>query len=253
MPLTDGDPGTTDTWSEDLSRDFQDFGECLVPDRQRQRHIMAEILAHGLSAGDFGAQPLVVELACGDGTLAAHLLDRLPTARFLALDGSEAMRAESAQSLTRHAGRAEIATFALEDPSWAEGLRAAACVSSLAIHHLDGPGKQALFETVGRTLLPGGVFVVADLVKPATAAGWHIAADLWDQAVREREQDLGTPGAHAYFRDTGWNFYEQPQPDPVDRPSTIFEQLLWLEASGFRDVDVYWMHAGHAIFAGLKK
>ena len=49
-------------------------------------------------------------------------------------------------------------------------------VSSLAIHHLDGPGKAALFADVARALAPGGVFVVADLIEPTSEAGRRVAA-----------------------------------------------------------------------------
>ncbi len=41
-------------------------------------------------------------------------------------------------------------------------------------------------------------------------------------------------------------------PDPIDKPSRLFEQLIWLEQAGFLDVDVHWMKAGHAIFGGRK-
>lgn len=41
-------------------------------------------------------------------------------------------------------------------------------------------------------------------------------------------------------------------PDPVDKPSRLMDQLLWLEQAGWRDVDVYWMRAGHAMFGGRK-
>jgi len=35
-----------------------------------------------------------------------------------------------------------------------------------------------------------------------------------------------------------------------DQPSSITEQLRWLEQVGFQAVDVYWMQAGHVIFGG---
>jgi hypothetical protein len=44
--------------------------------------------------------------------------------------------------------------------------------------------------------------------------------------------------------------YRYFDPDDIDRPSRLFDQLKWLERAGFVDVDVYWMQAGHAIFGG---
>ena len=43
-------------------------------------------------------------------------------------------------------------------------------VSALAIHHLDGPAKQALFAGVHARLRAGGRFVMADVVVPDDAA-----------------------------------------------------------------------------------
>ena len=48
--------------------------------------------------------------------------------------------------------------FDLADMEWRNGLAGARVVySSLAIHHLDGPGKRRLFKDVYRMLEKGGV------------------------------------------------------------------------------------------------
>jgi hypothetical protein len=46
--------------------------------------------------------------------------------------------------------------------------------------------------------------------------------------------------------------YRYFDPDDIDKPSRLLDQLKWLEQAGFADVDVYWMLAGHAIFGGRK-
>jgi tRNA (cmo5U34)-methyltransferase len=100
-------------------------------------------------------------------------------------------------------------------------------------------------------LAPNGVLLIADLVQPASAAGINVAAQTWDEAVRGRALELdGNEDAFAYFRRTEWNYYEFP--DEFDKPSPLFHHLKWLEQAGFRDVDAYWMKAGHAIYGGRK-
>jgi tRNA (cmo5U34)-methyltransferase len=42
--------------------------------------------------------------------------------------------------------------------------------SALAIHHLDGPGKRRLFESIAAALSLGGRFVMADVVVPEDPA-----------------------------------------------------------------------------------
>ena len=46
--------------------------------------------------------------------------------------------------------------------------------------------------------------------------------------------------------------YRYFDPEDIDHPSRLFDQLKWLEQAGFADVDVYWMLAGHALFGGRK-
>ena len=100
---------------------------------------------------------------------------------------------------------------------------------------------------------PGGVFVLADLVAPVRAPGVGIAARSWDEAVRQRALRLdGTLDAFDRFRWQNWNFFADPDPDPMDQPSTLIDQMKWLEAAGFESVDVHWMRAGHAVLSAVK-
>ena len=45
---------------------------------------------------------------------------------------------------------------------------------------------QVLFHDFCAILAPGGAFAIADTVEPAHPLGWELAADAWDEAVRER-------------------------------------------------------------------
>ena len=121
--------------------------------------------------------------------------------------------------------------------------------SSLTIHHLDGPQKQQLFRDVHRMLAPGGVFIIADIVQPVGAESIKAAAAGWDESVRERALKLdGDTAVYEKFRQTEWNIFIYP--DPMDKPSPLLDQLIWLAEAGFTEVDVYWMQAGHAIYGG---
>jgi tRNA (cmo5U34)-methyltransferase len=46
--------------------------------------------------------------------------------------------------------------------------------------------------------------------------------------------------------------YRYFNPQDIDQPARLYDQLRWLEQAGFCDVDVFWMQAGHAIFGGRK-
>ena len=241
------DAAAEHAWDEQDSQAFIDYGRYFVPEREEQIKIICELVEGR------GASLSIVELCCGEGLLARALLERFPGSTVRAYDGSPQMLARARERLAQFADRFVAAQFDLAAHDWraAETQAADACVSSLAIHHLDGAQKQELFRDVYSMLAPGGVFVIADVVEPAHARGLAVAARAWDDAVRERALELdGHAAAFEFFERDGWNLYRHP--DPLDKPSRLFEQLRWLDAAGFADVDVHWLKAGHAIYGGHK-
>jgi tRNA (cmo5U34)-methyltransferase len=237
----------TPGWDEHDSHDFIDLGRFFVPDREEQ---IAAVLDMIPDPGD----GLLVDLCCGEGLLSRALLERFPRARVIAMDLSPAMLEHARAALAAYGERFTARPFDLADRSWRsfpEPVRA--FVSSLAVHHLDGAGKRELFLDLAAALAPGGAVVIADLVKPATRASHQLAARAWDDAVRRRSLELaGHLGPYEKFRDERWNLYADPEPDPIDQPSPLLDQLRWLEAAGLTGVDVYWMKAGHAVFGGVR-
>ena len=233
-------------WDEASSRDFIDLGRFFVPEREEQ---IAAVLGLIPDPGD----GLLVDLCCGEGLLSRALLERFPRARVLALDLSPAMLAQARATCAAHASRFDTRPFDLGDRSWRafpEPVRA--FVSSLAIHHLDGPAKRLLYGDLAAALAPGGALVIADLVQPATPAAQALAAKAWDDAVRRRSLELsGNLGPYEKFREMSWNLWAEPEPDPIDHPSTLLDQLRWLEEAGLNGVDVCWLKAGHAVFGGV--
>ncbi len=237
------------TWSEENSATFLDIGRYAVPEREVQIDTICGLIAAQ------GEPRSILELCCGGGLLAKALLERFPAARLLALDGSpkmlEATRAAVGEVL---AARLETRLFDLASDDWRQAEAAPqAVVSSLAIHHLDGPGKARLFAGVLRMLAPGGLFLVADMMLPAGEGATRWAARAWDDEARRRALEFdGDLAGFERFRDDGWNYFSDPEPDPIDQPSTLYDQLSWLREAGFAEVDVFWMKAGHAVFGGRK-
>lgn len=237
------------SWTEADSEYFIDVGRYFVPDREVQIDTICDLIPDVIE----GAH--VVELCCGEGLLSRALLERLPGATVHAFDGSAAMLAKASTALASFGGRFDPRPFDIFDAGWRKfPWRPHAVVSSLAIHHLDGPQKRQLYEDVARALAPGGVFVIADLVEPTTPEGRGVAAKAWDDAVRAQALALdGDLAAFERFLADNWNYYSDPDPDPVDKPSPLYAQLGWLEAAGLKDADVHWLKAGHAIFSARKR
>ena len=235
-------------WTEKISRHFIDYGAYFVPERETQIDTICSVIP---PAPD-GA--VIVEICCGEGLLCDALARRFPRAEIHALDASQTMLA-SARARLEAAGVAHrTAMIDIVDSGWREfGAPVHAFVSSLAVHHLDGPAKARLFKDLAAALAPGGVIVICDLVEAQREAGLALWKRHWDDGVRERSLDIdGNEEMLDFFRDDGWNYYADPDADPADMPSSLFDQMLWMADAGMTGIDVHWLRAGHAIFSGMK-
>jgi len=236
---------TTPGWSEENSRAYIDLARYYVPDRDEQTRVLCRLVP--ATPGPFQ----VLELACGPGLLAGAVLERFPACTVTGLDGSELMLETARRRLAGYGSRFRPARFDLASADWRAGAPAyQAVLSSLAIHHLDDAGKAVLFRDVYSMLLPGGAFLIADILRPAGPLGGEYAADAYDEIVRRQSLEIdGDEHVFEQFERDQWNLFRYPD-DPIDKPSRLFDQLRWLEQAGFARVDVFWMRAGHAIFGG---
>lgn len=239
----------SERWTEEDSREFADRGDIFVPIRDVQIRTLCDLIP-----GEPDENFNVVELAAGDGTLAKAVLQRFPKCRYLALDGSEVMREKLRQVLSSFGDRVTIGHFDLEKFDWLDEIsEPTRCVlASLVVHHIPGEDKRRLFSEIAGKLDAGGALLLADIVEPATPRIRNLFAQQWYDAVRKQSvEKTGDIEAYEFFRDDEWNFYDDDEPDPYERPSRLMDQLEWLKQVGFRIVDVFWMHAGHAIYGGF--
>jgi tRNA (cmo5U34)-methyltransferase len=249
--VTHDQAAVSPSWSESESERFITLGRIYTP---RREEILESFL--DLIPGNLGDSFIGVELGTGAGWLSEGILRRLPRARMIGLDGSEAMRQTTARLLAPFGDRAEVRPFRLEEPAWRAALPAHInlVVSSLVIHHLDGDGKRRLFVDLFSRLSPGGALLICDVVKPANDEGRRTMANAWDEEVRRNSLEIiGDLSAYDEFVTDRWNMYAHPESeDDIDHPSTLVEQLTWLAEAGFVGIDAWWVRAGHALFGGYK-
>ncbi len=235
-------------WQEEDSERFIERGDIITPSRAEQLRMVT-----GLIPAESEQEFLAVDLACGAGSLSGAVLGRLPRSRVLALDGSATMLMEARRRLGAFGERVEFGEFDLFDDAWLDRLPASPLcfLSSLAIHHLDADQKKRFFGRLYERLLPGGALLVIDVVEPANQHASTAYGDAWDAAVREQSiATTGDLGAYQSFA-AGWNHYRSPDIE-FDKPSGLFEQLQWLQEIGFRQVDCFWLRAGHALYGGYR-
>ena len=152
----------------------------------------------------------ILELGIGTGETTRRVLSRHPDAELTAIDSSVEMleRARAAYP------QADLRRSRLEDrlPAGPFDL----VVTALAVHHLDGPGKRGLFRRVADVLLPGGCFVLADVVVP------------------ERPEDVVTPIDGV-----------------MDLPDRVDDQLEWLRDAGL-EADLAWQEKDLAVLRATR-
>ena len=234
-------------WTEEDSALYRELSAVAVPRREEQLAALVALLPFGRDEA-FG----VVELGCGEGVLAAAVMDAYPRARVLGLDGSASMLREASTRLERLGERARLAKFDLGSSEWRGRMAGAdAVVSSLALHHLSGEGKKKLFEDAARETSERAALLVADVVEPRRDEAWRYYADVYDLVaeLRSREQ-TGSGDLYKRLVEEEWNFFRFP--DPGETPSPLFAQLAWLREAGFESVDCFWLLAGHAVYGGYK-
>ncbi len=234
-------------WGEEESKVFVEFGQAMVPGREEIERTILELIPAESDEPFLG-----VEIGTGAGWLSAAVLHEFPKARILGFDGSTEMLRTVTELLSPYGDRAELRRFRLEEPSWIKGLSTARLfLSSLVFHHLDGSGKRELFVRIFDRLEPGGALLFADVMEPCNERARRHFAAAWEEEIRRRSVKIhGDERAHEFFVSERWNIYEHP--DPMDKPSTLPEQLRWMEEAGFEEVDVFWARAGHALLGGYR-
>jgi tRNA (cmo5U34)-methyltransferase len=235
-------------WSAENSAVYRQLASVAVPGREEQVATLLSLLPFGRAEAFH-----VVELGSGEGMLSQAILETFPATTVLALDGEESMRQATAARLQPYGERARVAAFAIESILWYSELCSAdVVVSSLCVHHLTGHGKRDLFTMVHDCISARGCLLIADLVLPQRLEARELFAATWDRSAEERSRaQTGAATLYDLFVREHWNYYRYP--DPFDQPSSLFNQLRWLDEAGFAAVDCFWMQAGHALYGGYRE
>ena len=166
-----------------------------------------ELQEETVRASEGVAASRILELGTGTGETTKRMLSAHRGAAFIGIDRSDVMLAIARKTLPE----ADLRVQRLEDslPAGPFDL----VFSALAVHHLDANGKQDLFGRVAASLVPGGRFVLADVIVPADPASPRI-----------------------------------PLSPDFDRPDRLDDQLTWLAAAGF-SAQTTWMADDLAVIA----
>ena len=189
----------------------------------------------------------ILDLGCGDGVISELLLERFPKAYVVGLDSSSPMLEAARLRLSRFGGRFTLFNHDLRDtqqPLLEVGAFDAA-IGVQSVHHLNSAEKKALFQWVSLSLRDGGLFLLADRIRLASAPLFAYQLRLWDRLQKLAGAEPASDGYS--YTDHLANCATRG-----DFPDGVEDQLRWMRAAGFGEVDEFYRHAERAVFGGLK-
>ena len=234
--------------------------EFYLADREERFAVIADVVE-----AVCGAEPLVVDLGVGPGSLAIRLLDRLSGARVVGID-ADPLLLGLARSAHRNRHGLRLVDHDLRMPGWLDALRLDrapdAFVSTTALHWLTSAELAELYTACARALRPGGVLVNGDHLHDGPA---RPVLDSVTRVVRERRSArVGTP------RDEDWQaWWDAARQAPeladltamrgqhgveheVDVAATFDDHVAALRRAGFAEAGTVWQHGDDRVLVAVR-
>ena len=229
-----------------VARTYLQGVRSAIPLAAEQVEIMLRLVrARGLPVRRF------LDLGCGDGFLAAPLLDAWPDAFGVLADFSDTMLDAARERFAERPDRVAIVEADYGEPGWVEALGERrvfdAIVSGFSIHHQPDERKRTLYQELFDLLAPGGIFLNVEHVSSPTP---------W---IEEQFDELLIDAFFAYHSSIGAKTRAEVAEEFVkrdDKDANILApvelQCNWLREIGFQDVDCYLKIFELAVFGGRK-
>ena len=225
-----------------------------VPLAQSQLDVMMRVIAGPEEDQALGERPVhnFLDLGCGDGILAAAILEKYPRAKGTLVDFSTSMLQAALSNLQDYSRSLHVSSADYTDPAWFDIISAHApfdvVVSGFSIHHQPDSIKRQVYTDIFDLLMPGGIFVNIEHVSSATPRIEAIYDDyfidtLWASQLTDGDGQTRNQVAAAYH-------------DREDKQANILapveSQCAWLREIGFDDVDCYFRVFELAVFGGRR-
>lgn len=248
-----------------LVRAWDDQQAAYIAGRESRFTAITDVI--GLACG---TEPLVVDLACGPGSLSARVLQALPGARVIAVDFDPLLLDLAAKTVAvEHGDRVRLVEADLADEAWSDALTDAlagetvsAFVSTTALHWLSPDTLLRVYTAAAKLLPRNGLLLngdhfrfdgrqptlkrLADVHDTATQARTHAAGALtWDQWWAAAAARDGA-GSLATLREGRFAHRTAP-------PSTAVDfHLAALAQAGFSEVGTVWQILDDYVVLGVK-
>ncbi|MGW1185000.1 methyltransferase domain-containing protein [Streptomyces drozdowiczii] len=257
-------PSSTDWQQWQTSWDRQQ--EWYMPDREERFRVMTDAVE-----AVAGRAPVVLDLACGTGSITDRVLRRFPDARTVCVDIDPALLT-IARGHFAGDSRVTFVEADLTAPDWTSRLPHRsfdAVVTATALHWLDTEPLRRLYGTLAGLLREGGVFLNADHMYDESAPRLNAAMDALLTGRREQRRREGAldwadwwgrvaddpalaDAAARRFALLGDPRDPRPAGAHADRPTATGWHLGTLREQGFSEACRLWCSASDALVAAMR-
>jgi ubiquinone/menaquinone biosynthesis C-methylase UbiE len=238
---------TAEVWkSPELAKMYLNSVRGAIPMAKEQIHVMMKLIEMtGREVRSF------LDLGCGDGILAASILQMFPKAKGVLLDFSSPMIQAAEKKLKSFSGNLDFVTFDYASPRWVELVSPPfdLVVSGFSIHHQPDNRKRRIYSEVYKLLQHGGMFINMEHVLPKSP--W--AHEVFNETFVDSIYELKTRQGEKFTRSkVAKEYYNRPDKE-ANILAPVEKQCEWLRKIGFKDVDCYFKILELAIFGGRKE
>jgi trans-aconitate methyltransferase len=227
------------------------------PERHNGLAALVECASIAKDAGQ-----LIVDLACGTGSVTARVLARYPDVRLLGLDRDPVLLAV-AGAVFRDEQRVSFHRAELSDATWSGSIAEPprAVLTAAAVHWLDEAVVRNLYQQLASLLPIGGVFANLDWF-PVDAPS---LASFSERVVRDRETKQLADGAGMSWSDWWSELARQDELRDVfaerdalqlRRSAEFIRPAAWhqreLSKAGFTETAVLWRSFSSAVLVALR-
>jgi tRNA (cmo5U34)-methyltransferase len=205
---------------------------------------------------------IIIDLGAGSGIFLDRILSKQKNVKCYWVDYSDDFLTVARKRLSKYGRKVEYILSSLEE-KWEDKIqeRFDIILSMSAIHHLETEEKKNLYKRCYETLNPGGWLINIDEMKTVYEDAYFNSMRLWVKYVEEYKEKIPDNELeyHQVWKSQidNWALRNidnagQPKKKGDDIHEGFLEQLQWLKAAGFINVDLFLKYHLWSVIGGQK-
>lgn len=210
-----------------IKEQFDNISEKYDMQRRQLLPCFDDFYSLPLTVLDFkGDTPNILDIGSGTGLFSSIVLQKYPKAKFTLIDLSDKMLEVAKE---RFKDNMNCQYIVADYTKYHFDEKFDIIISALSIHHLSAIEKENLYRKCYDMLNDDGIFINADQVLSTSLEIEKMFSSVWREMVEQS----------GLSQEEIQKAYERVS---FDRPSTLANQLKWLNNAGFRNADVLYKY-----------